>query len=54
MLAAGASSRDIANSFHCHSATVYRTRQKVEEFGEARPTSMSLIDHLCDAWGLLD
>jgi transposase len=43
LLAANVSLREIADSFHCHYSTVYRIKDKIEEFGEARPTPASLI-----------
>ena len=43
LLAANVSPRDIANSFYCYYSTVYRIKEKIEEFGEARPASASLM-----------
>ena len=43
LLAANVSPREIAARFHCHYSTVYRIKDKIEEFGEARPTPASLI-----------
>ena len=42
LLATDANPKEIASSFRCHAATVYRIKQNIELFGEARPAPISI------------